>query len=157
MNPRRSNMFQCSWLSIYYTRWEVARGRRRRPYNSDVSKPITRRTALPLLLCGVGRSLAAEDWPQFRGPDGQGHSAERGLPLTWSERENVRWKVAIPGLGWSSPAILGDRIWLTTASEQGRSLQAICLDRETGRQKLAVEVFHSGGEEAINEKNSYAS
>ena len=117
---------------------------------------ITRRTVLPLL-CGAGRTLFAEDWPQFRGPDGQGHSAERSLPVSWSEKENIRWKVPIPGLGWSSPAILGDRIWLTTATERGRSLQAICFDRETGRQKLAVEVFHSGGEEPINEKNSYAS
>jgi outer membrane protein assembly factor BamB len=129
----------------------------RRPYNSEVAKPITRRTALPLLLCGASRPLSAEDWPQFRGPDGQGHSGERALPLNWSENANVRWKVPIPGLGWSSPAILGDRIWVTTAMDRGRSLQAICLDRETGRQKLAVEVFHSAGEEAINGKNSYAS
>jgi outer membrane protein assembly factor BamB len=118
---------------------------------------ITRRTALPLLLYGAGVPLAAEDWPQFRGPDGQGHSGERALPLTWSENENVRWKVPIPGLGWSSPAILGDRIWVTTATEEGRSLQAICLDRGTGKQKLTVDVFHSEGEERINNKNSYAS
>src|SRR5215470_14914673 len=118
---------------------------------------ITRRTALPLLLGGVSCPLAAEDWPQFRGPDGQGHSGERALPLTWSERENVRWKVPIPGLGWSSPAILGNRIWLTTAADNGRSLQAICLDRETGKLTRTVEVFHSAGEEQINQKNSYAS
>ena len=118
--------------------------------------PITRRTALPLLL-GAGRVLSAEDWPQFRGPGGQGQSAERALPLTWSEKENVRWKVPIPGLGWSSPSILGDRIWITTAMDRGRSLQAICLDRETGRQVRTVEVFHSSGKEPINEKNSYAS
>ena len=127
------------------------------PYNSDVPKHITRRTALPLLLCGASRPWAAEDWPQFRGPDGQGHSGEHALPLTWSENENVRWKAPVPGLGWSSPAILGDRIWVTTATDRGRSLQAVCLDRETGRQMLAVEVFHSAGEESINEKNSYAS
>jgi outer membrane protein assembly factor BamB len=122
-----------------------------------VPTPITRRTVLPLLAGAVGGAFSAEDWPQFRGPGGQGHSVERALPLTWSETENVAWKAPIPGLGWSSPAILGDRIWITSATEQGRSLQAICFDRETGKEKLNVEVFRSGGSEHINEKNSYAS
>jgi outer membrane protein assembly factor BamB len=126
-------------------------------YNSDVCNDITRRAALPLLLCGASRRLSAEDWPQFRGPDGQGHSAEHALAITWSEHDNIRWKVPIPGLGWSSPAVLGDRIWVTTAIDRGHSLQAICLDRATGRQMLAAEVFRSSGAEAINEKNSYAS
>ena len=47
---------------------------------------------------------AGDAWPQFRGPDGQGHAAAKGLPVLWSETENIRWKVPIPGLGWSSPA-----------------------------------------------------
>ena len=64
-----------------------------RPYNNDVIQPITRRASLPLLLCGATRRLTGEDWPQFRGPDGQGHSAEHALPVTWSEKENIRWKV----------------------------------------------------------------
>ena len=63
----------------------------------------------------------------------------------------------IPGLGWPSPAILGDRIWLTTATDRGRSLQALCLDRATGRQTVTVDVLRSEGEETINGKNSYAS
>ena len=118
---------------------------------------MTRRTTLPLLLCGFSRRLSAQDWPQFRGPDGQGHSSEQALPLTWSEQENVRWKVPIPGRGWSSPAILGDRIWLTTATGGGRSLHAICLDRDSGRQRQTVELFHLADAEQINPKNSYAS
>src|SRR5215475_1929947 len=48
--------------------------------------------------------FVSQDWPEFRGPTGQGHSDERGLPLTWSETRNVRWKTAIPGRGWSSPS-----------------------------------------------------
>ena len=68
-----------------------------------------------------------DDWPQFRGPTGQGVSEEKGLPLTWSENKNVRWKVAIPGRGWSSPVIQGERIWLTTATEEGKSLRAIAI------------------------------
>lgn len=118
---------------------------------------MTRRTSFSLLLYPLTRQLRAEDWPQFRGPDGQGHSSERGLPLTWSEKENVRWKVAIPGRGWSSPAIAGGLIWLTTATEGGRSLRAIGLDRETGRQKHDIELFNLPAAEPINGKNTYAS
>jgi outer membrane protein assembly factor BamB len=120
------------------------------------AQPMTRRTTLPLLLCGFTRQLFAQDWPQFRGPDGQGHSNEKTLPLTWSETENVRWKVPIPGRGWSSPAILGQRIWLTTSIGRGPSLRAICLDRDTGRQQQNVELFRVADAERINDKNSYA-
>ena len=55
--------------------------------------------------------VTASDWPQFRGPDGQGHSDAKGIPLTWSETENLRWKVPIAGAGWSSPSIQGEQIW----------------------------------------------
>lgn len=118
---------------------------------------MTRRTSLSLLLCSLSRQLSAEDWPQFRGPDGQGHSTEHGLPLTWSEKEHVRWKVAIPGRGWSSPAIAGDLIWLTTATAGERSLRAIALDRETGMLGQNVEIFRLPGAEPINGKNTCAS
>jgi outer membrane protein assembly factor BamB len=96
------------------------------------------------------------DWPQFRGPDGQGHSSEHGLPLKWSESENVSWKVAIPGLGWSSPVIRDDQIWLTTATDDGRSLRALCLDRQTGRLVHNVELFHRSQPDSIHLKNSHA-
>ncbi len=101
--------------------------------------------------------MLAQDWPEFRGPTGQGHSDERGLPLMWSETRNVRWKVAIPGRGWSSPAIQGDRIWLTTATEEGKSLRAISVDRNTGAILLNVEVFRLKSLGQISPKNSYTS
>jgi len=110
--------------------------------------------ALSLLLC---IPILAEDWPEFRGPTGQGLSEECGLPLTWSETKNVRWKVAIPGRGWSSPAILGDRIWLTTATEEGKSLRAICVDRNTGAITQNVEIFRLKQGALKNGKNSQAS
>lgn len=110
---------------------------------------------LPFLFLAV--SVLAEDWPEFRGPSGQGTSAERGLPLTWSETKNVRWKVAIPGSGWSSPVIQGDRIWLTTATEDGKSLRAISVDRNTGAILQNVEVFRSKQSALKNKKNSHAS
>lgn len=98
-----------------------------------------------------------QDWPQFRGPTGQGVSDERNLPVTWSETKNVRWKVAIPGRGWSSPVIQGDRIWLTTATEEGRSLRAIAVDVNTGAIKQDVEIFKLNSPKLMNQKNSFAS
>ena len=76
---------------------------------------------------------AAENWPQFRGPDGTGHSDARGLPLQWSESKNVVWKTPIHDRGWSSPVIYGNQIWLTSATKDGRELYVFCIDRETGK------------------------
>lgn len=99
----------------------------------------------------------SQDWPEFRGPSGQGHSDEHGLPLMWSETKNVKWKTAIPGKGWSSPAILADRIWLTTATEEGKSLRAISVDLKTGAILVNVELFRLKSLGALNAKNSLAS
>ena len=109
---------------------------------------------LLLFLC---TPVLGGDWPQFRGPTGQGQSDEKGLPLTWSETKNVRWKVAIPGKGWSSPVIQGDRIWLTTATEDGKSLRAVSVDLNTGAILLNIEVFRLKSLGQISSKNSYAS
>ena len=102
---------------------------------------------------------AKEEWPQFRGPDGQGHSMERGLPLEWGEARNVRWKSAIAGLGWSSPVVANGKVWVTSAVEQrGISLRAIAFDVETGKEVLNVEVFKIPTDRRdINPKNSWAS
>src|SRR4030095_13461245 len=108
---------------------------------------------LSLLLCAT----LSGDWPQFRGPTGQGTSDERGLPLNWSETRNVRWKVPIPGKGWSSLVIQGDRIWLTTATEDGKSLRAIAVDRNSGAIVQNIEVFRLKSAKLTNSKNSFAS
>lgn len=110
-----------------------------------------------LLLIFLFIPLLAQDWPEFRGPTGQGHSDEHGLPLIWSETKNVKWKIAIPGRGWSSPSIQGDRIWLTTATEEGKSLRAIAVDRNTGAILQNVEIFRLKSAGQINAKNSQAS
>jgi outer membrane protein assembly factor BamB len=112
---------------------------------------------LLFLLLLLSTPILAEDWPQFRGPTGQGHSGEHGLPLNWSETQNVKWKTAIPGKGWSSPVIHGDRIWLTTATEEGKSLRAVAIDRNSGEMVLNVEIFRLKSLAKINSKNSFAS
>jgi outer membrane protein assembly factor BamB len=103
--------------------------------------------------------LLAQNWPEFRGPTGQGHADARGLPLTWSETTNVRWKVPIPGKGWSSPVIQGDSVWLTTATAEGKTqiLRAVCFHRNTGAILHNVELFRLKAPGQINSKNSYAS
>ena len=97
------------------------------------------------------------DSPQFRGPGGEGHSSEKNLPLKWSETENVRWKAEIEGLGWSTPSIVGSQVWITTATDEGKSLRAICLDKYSGTVVYDVEVFHRDEPGKIHSKNSYAS
>ena len=105
-------------------------------------------------LCSV---WAADDWPQFRGPNGDGHADATGLPATWSETENVRWKTLIPGEGWSSPVILGPQVWMTTALENGKSLRAVCVDKESGKILRNVELFHPADPGPKNPLNSFAS
>jgi outer membrane protein assembly factor BamB len=120
---------------------------------------IPRRMIVPLFLVFTALTGRAEDWPQFRGPAGQGHSSERGLPLEWSDSRNVMWKAPIAGLGWSSPAVAGGRVWLTTAMEKQFpiSLRAIAFDAATGREVVNVEVFTVEPDPLLNAKNSYAS
>ena len=112
-----------------------------------------------LALLWTRASAPAGEWPQFRGPDGQGHSSEQGLPTEWSEQKNVAWKTAVPGRGWSSPVIASGRVWLTTATtvQKDTSLRLMAFDVETGKPALDVEVFKSRGTDLQNPKNSHAS
>lgn len=116
------------------------------------------RIALGLSLCACSAlAMAGEDWPQFRGPTGQGHSDSVGVPLTWSESEHVAWKTEIPGQGWSSPVLLGKQIWFTTATDGGLSLRAVCVDRDSGGLVHNLEVFRRDEPLEIHATNSHAS
>jgi outer membrane protein assembly factor BamB len=115
-------------------------------------------TILLLIAGAAAPASMAQDWPEFRGPGGQGHSAERGLPSDWSESRNIVWKTPIQGLGWSSPVVAGGRVWLTTAiGEREVSLRAVAFDVETGREVVNVEVFRLRNLRDLNPKNSWAS
>jgi hypothetical protein len=105
----------------------------------------------------MAATASAGDSPQFRGPDGEGHSSEKNLPLTWSESENIRWQRDIEGLGWSTPSIEGSQIWMTTATDEGKSLRVICLNKDTGDVLVDEEVFHHDNPGQIHSKNSFAS
>ncbi len=106
----------------------------------------------------LGPTAHAQDWPAFRGPTGQGHSSERGLPLEWSESTNVLWKAPVPGRGWSSPVVADGRVWLTTSTDEGAgSLRLLAYDIETGLEVLNTEVFRVDQTASPNPKNSLAS
>ncbi len=99
--------------------------------------------------------ILAEDWMRFRGPNGQGISSETKLPLKWSAKDNIAWKTAIPGEGWSSPIVYQDRIFLTTATEEGVSCRIICVDRTDGTIVWNKEV-HRQKTGPMRKQNSFA-
>jgi outer membrane protein assembly factor BamB len=134
-----------------------------------------RTLALPAaVICGLlpAWSGAALDWPQFRGPRGDGSAPEAEPPLVWSETTNVAWRIAVTGRGRSSPVLLGERIWLTTALEQGVvrkrigpddmqaashvSLHAVCLDRASGQRLWEVQLFDVPQPDPVHWLNSWA-
>jgi outer membrane protein assembly factor BamB len=96
-------------------------------------------------------------WPQFRGPEGNGTTSSTKLPLTWSEESNVRWRTEIHGKAWSSPVVIGGQVWLSTATPDGRELSALALDVESGKIIHDLKVFTVENPQAGHEFNSYAS
>lgn len=111
-----------------------------------------------LLYCLLPIAHADDSWTEFRGPNGSGIApATCKPPLQWSEKENIRWKTAIHGKGWSSPVVLGNQIWITTAPEDGKQLFAMCLDANTGSIIHDINVFDVAKPEFCHATNSYAS
>ncbi len=130
------------------------------------------------LACTAQASHA--DWNQWRGPTGQGH-ADAKLPTEWSETKNVKWRTPIPGKGWSSPVIEGNRIWMTTAFETPATkeetaerlkkntggvpvnvlsnvqLHAVCVDKRTGKLLHNLKVITKKAPQWVHKLNSYAS
>ena len=113
--------------------------------------------SLSLLILLSSPTLRSADWPQFRGPDGQGHSDAKDIPVLWSEDKNITWKSAVPGQGWSSPVIAGNQIWMTSAEEKGKSLHAVCLDKTTGKLLYDIEVLTTKDAGPRHKLNGYAS
>lgn len=143
---------------------------------------LTLRSCSLLVLMVTTPVLHAEqNWPQWRGPEGQGHAETASLPLKWSETEHVQWKRLLPGRGHSSPVIWGKQLWVTAAIENAASpeeaarrlkantgdqpvtvlasvsLRAICLDRESGEIISDNEVLNVKDPQWVHQLNSYAS
>lgn len=137
--------------------------------------------ATMLLVCFCVTSLATDDWPQFRGPDGQGHSSSTKLPVEFGPEKAVKWRTPIDGKGWSSPVVQDGRIWLTTAitvpaseQEQRRKLagdpmagikevaaaieiKAVCIEFNSGRVLHDLSLKRFDDPQPINPLNTYAS
>lgn len=113
----------------------------------------------------VTPSLAADNWPEHRGPHGNGHADAKGLPTEFSDRRNVTWKTAIHDKGWSSPVIWGDQVWMTTAREHVNAkkeverveLFAVCVDRKDGKIVHDLKLYDFDKPDFCHPFNSYAS
>ncbi|MEN9574609.1 MAG: Serine/threonine-protein kinase AfsK [Verrucomicrobiota bacterium] len=126
-------------------------------------------------------TLSAAEWPEWRGPGGQGHAKATGLPTSWSETKNVAWKTELPGRAWSSPVIEGKNIWLTTALEtpakkedaarrlkantgnqplivlEKVEFRALCVDRDSGKLTQNIPLLTAREPQWVHALNSYAS
>lgn len=101
-----------------------------------------------ILLTGLGLLLATtargDNWPGWRGPNNDGVSREKSLPLTWSKDANVRWKVPVPGAGVSAPVVWGDRVFLTASDGRlNDRLHVLCYHADDGRLLWHTRLFGS--------------
>ncbi len=119
-----------------------------------------------------GTSAGERNWPQFRGPHGDSSTSATEVPVIWSETNNVNWKISLPGRGRSSPVVLGNRIWLTLAVEQGVvrkriegddmqtaehiSLEVICLNAASGKTLWRTQLFEVDKPDPVHWFNSWA-
>lgn len=97
-----------------------------------------------------------ERWTHFRGSDLSGIAAEGAYPVEWNDSVNISWKTAIPGRGWSSPLVFGEQVWLTTASADGKDMDACCVHRETGAVMHRIDLFQPEEVKRKHAINSYA-
>ena len=98
----------------------------------------------------------ADDWPAWRGPNGNGISTESVAPMKWSASENIAWRIEIPGRGRSSPIVTGDRVFVTTGVEEDQSRRVICIHRADGRILWSKSV-HTGPGGKMHQDNTMAS
>ena len=107
------------------------------------------------VVAGCSRSLPAEDWPQFRGPEGTGVSGEKGLPVEWGPERNIRWKAPLPAESNGSPIVSNGRVFATTATESGTKRHLHCFDRRDGRELWTRTVEYTK-DDPTHKTNPYA-
>lgn len=111
-----------------------------------------------LLVATLATTLKADSpWPMFRGPEGNGFTTSRNLPLSWSETNNVQWKTEIPQRGWSTPVLAAGRIWLTSATPEGTEFYLFAVDAQSGKIVISNNLFSCAAPEPLgNNVNCYA-
>lgn len=105
-------------------------------------------------LAGLALAAEAANWPRFRGPNGTGDTADAGIPVKWADKD-VAWKAPLPGYGNSSPVIWGDRLFIQSASPDGKERFLLCLNTTDGKELWRRSV--SGGKARMHQKNTWAS
>ena len=142
---------------------------------------MTLRSTFLLIAILLHPTFLHADWLQWRGPSGQGVAKEARIAAEWSESKNVAWRTEVPGRGWSSPVVVGDQVWLTTAHETAATeeeaaerlkentgsqqltvlsevrLDAICIDKKTGKILKEIPVLRKKSPQWVHATNSYAS
>ena len=107
------------------------------------------------LLAGMA-CQSSGDWTHFRGSDLDGISHDKSAPINWTDTENIAWKTALEGRGWSSPVVYKEQIWYTTATRDGKEMFAICTDFNTGQNLFNIKVFQPDTLYRKHSINSYA-
>lgn len=118
--------------------------------------PILRQSALfcsALIAVNSAATVTAENWPQWRGPEGTGISHEKKLPKTWGTNQNIRWKVSLPEPGNSTPIVWQDRVFITQSIENRRNI--MCFNRTNG--SLVWQSGVAAEKEPTHETNPYCS
>jgi outer membrane protein assembly factor BamB len=106
------------------------------------------------VLAGLTLAAAAANWPRFRGPNGTGDTPDADIPVKWTDKD-VAWKVPLPGLGNSSPVIWGDRLFIQSASPDGKDRYLLCLSTADGKEVWRRSV--PGAKAKMHQKNTWAS
>ena len=106
----------------------------------------------------VQSALFAQDqnWTHFRGTGLNAVSESVNPPTQWSEANNIRWKTDLEGKGWSSPVVLDNQIWLTTASDDGKKMNGVCLDFNSGKVLFNILLFTPDSVQGKHSINTYA-
>ena len=124
----------------------------------DLNVQFGRQLIAVIYLFVFVNSLAAqENWPEFRGPSGDGLAPEISLPTDLGDPTNVAWEIPIHGRGWSSPVIWGEQIWLTSATEDGKKMYGICIDLKSGKVIHDKLIYENENPRFRHATNSYAS
>jgi outer membrane protein assembly factor BamB len=116
---------------------------------------IARSLAVAGSLLTATSPVLGDHWPRFRGPNGTGISADKNVPVAWTEKDGILWKTALPGAGNSSPVVWGSRIFLQSATPDGKERSLVCLSTDDGRVLWSRTI--PGSRAHIHSRNTLAS
>src|SRR5262245_6988362 len=145
-----------------YTRWQLLLTSDRIPFpptaRASTPESVVPRSSIRLATIAIfalASTALADDWPGWRGPEGDGHSHASNVPVHW-DAKSVKWKIPLPGIGQSTPVVYGDRIFLTATLDNGKKRLVLGLDRRTGKILWQQQAWE-GTPEPSHKMNGWAS